>query len=81
MFNSKYFLIVAVLTFLMIGAGIFFQFQEMQEYNLLETLQERFFSGSNTAEAAPVATAAPAAAAPAAAPAPEKANEEAPAPK
>jgi hypothetical protein len=43
MFNSKFFTVVVVLTFLALGAAVTFQALEMQEYNLWNTLQARFF--------------------------------------
>ena len=43
MFNSKFFTVVIVITFLALGAAVTFQVLEMQEYNLLNTLQARFF--------------------------------------
>ena len=43
MFNSKFFTVIVVLTFLAIGAAVTFQALEMQEYNLWNTLQARFF--------------------------------------
>ncbi|MBQ9753758.1 MAG: hypothetical protein IJV93_03290 [Lentisphaeria bacterium] len=43
MFNSKFFTAVIVLTFLALGATVAFQSLEMQEYNLFNTLQQRFF--------------------------------------
>ena len=42
MLKSKYFLIVAVLTLLCVAAGLTFNVLEMQEYNLFNTLIERF---------------------------------------
>ena len=42
MFNSKFFTVVVVLTFLALGAAVAFQVLEMQEYNLFNTLIERF---------------------------------------
>ena len=43
MFNSRFFTAVVVLTFLALGAAVYFQAMEMQEYNLFNTLQQRFF--------------------------------------
>jgi len=43
MFNSKAFTIIIVVTFLALGAAVTFQVLEMQEYNLLNALQTRFF--------------------------------------
>lgn len=43
MFNSKFFTVIVVLTFLALGAAVAFQALEMQEYNLWNTLQARFF--------------------------------------
>ena len=43
MFNSKVFTIIIVVTFLAMAAAVTFQVLEMQEYNLLNTLQARFF--------------------------------------
>ena len=42
MLKSKYFLIVAVVTLLCVAAGLAFNILEMQEYNLFNTLIERF---------------------------------------
>ena len=44
MFNSKMFTVVLVLTVLALGAVVTFQALEMQEYNLWNALQTRFFS-------------------------------------
>ena len=43
MWNSKFFTVVIVLTVLALGATVAFQALEMQEYNLWNTLQARFF--------------------------------------
>ena len=43
MFNSKMFTVVLLLTVLALGAVVTFQALEMQEYNLWNTLQARFF--------------------------------------
>jgi hypothetical protein len=43
MLNSKFFTVIVVLTFLALGAVVTFQALEMQEYNLWNTLQTRFF--------------------------------------
>lgn len=43
MLNSKFFTIIIALTFLALGAAVAFQSLEMQEYNLFNTLQQRFF--------------------------------------
>ena len=44
MFNSKMFTVVLLLTVLALGAVVTFQALEMQEYNLWNALQARFFS-------------------------------------
>lgn len=49
MFNSKVFCIIIVLTALALGAALFLQVQEMLQYNLLSTLQERYFPSSGAA--------------------------------
>lgn len=43
MFNSKFFTVVIVLTFLALGAAVAFQAMEMNDYNLFDTLQQRYF--------------------------------------
>ena len=43
MFNSKFFTVVIVLTFLALGAAVAFQAMEMNDYNLFNTLQQRYF--------------------------------------
>lgn len=43
MFNSKFFTAVIVLTFIALGAAVAFQALEMNEYNLFNTLQQRYF--------------------------------------
>lgn len=43
MFNSKFFTVVIVLTFVALGATVAFQVLEMKDYNLFNTLQQRFF--------------------------------------
>ena len=43
MLKSKYFLVMAILTFVALGAGLAFNVMEMLEYDLFTTLQERFF--------------------------------------
>jgi hypothetical protein len=43
MFNSKFFTVMIVLTFLVLGGAVALQVLEMNEYNLFETLQERYF--------------------------------------
>jgi len=45
MFKSKFYTVMIVLTFLVLGAGVAFQALEMKDYNLFETLQTRFFKG------------------------------------
>lgn len=52
MFSSKIFLIIAAITLLLLGATLFFQISEGQEYNMLQTLQERILGGG-TDEALP----------------------------
>lgn len=44
MFNSKFFTVIIVLTLLSLGAGLTFQALEMTDYELWETLQQRFFA-------------------------------------
>lgn len=77
MFNSKYYLIVIVIAFVCLAGSVGVQVLEMKEYNLFNSLSNRFLkkSASTTEAAAPAAKKAEAAdkAAPApAAPAPEK---------
>lgn len=43
MFNSKFFTVMIVLSFLVLGAAVALQVLEMNDYALFETLQERFF--------------------------------------
>ena len=43
MFNSKFFTVVIVLTFLALGATVALQALEMKEYNLFNILQQRYF--------------------------------------
>ncbi|MBO5791669.1 MAG: hypothetical protein J6S54_04270 [Lentisphaeria bacterium] len=43
MFNSKFFTVVIVLSFVALGAAVAFQALEMNEYNLFNTLQQRYF--------------------------------------
>ena len=43
MFNSKFFTVIIVLTFLALGAAVALQVLEMTDYTLFEILQERFF--------------------------------------
>ena len=43
MFNSKFFTAVIVLTFIALGSAVAFQALEMNEYNLFNTLQQRYF--------------------------------------
>ena len=43
MLKSKFFAVMAVLTVVALGAAIVFQSLEMKEYNLFDTLQQRFF--------------------------------------
>ena len=45
MFNSMAFTVITVLTVLALGAAVTFQALEMQDYNLWNTLQQRFFPG------------------------------------
>ena len=45
MLKSKYFMIVMILSCIMLGAGVAFNAMEMQDYNLWNTLQQRFFPG------------------------------------
>ena len=43
MFNSKFFTVVIGLSFVALGAAVAFQALEMNEYNLFNTLQQRYF--------------------------------------
>ena len=43
MLNSKYFLVVMLLTFAALAAGVTFAVLEMDTYELFPTLVERFF--------------------------------------
>lgn len=43
MLNSKFFAVMAVLTFIALGGAVALQAMEMQEYNLFNTLQQRYF--------------------------------------
>ena len=43
MFTSKIFSAILVVTFLALGAAVAFQVLEMNDYQLFEILQERFF--------------------------------------
>ena len=43
MFNSKFITVVIFLTFLALGATVAFQAMEMNDYNLFNTLQQRYF--------------------------------------
>ena len=43
MFTSKFFSAILVVTFLALGAAVAFQVLEMNDYQLFEILQERFF--------------------------------------
>ena len=43
MFNSKFFTVVIVLSFVALGAAVAFHALEMNEYNLFNTLQQRYF--------------------------------------
>ena len=43
MFNSKAFFIIVFLTTIILGAVLFFQFQEMQIYGLLDKLKKQYF--------------------------------------
>ncbi len=38
MFNSKFYTVMIVLTFVMVGAAVAFQILEMQEYDLINTI-------------------------------------------
>ncbi len=81
MFNSKYYLVVILIAFLFLAGAVGLQVLEMKDYNLFNSLSNRFFKKTvATTTEAPVAAATPAAkkveaadkAAPAPAPAPEK---------
>jgi acid phosphatase family membrane protein YuiD len=73
MFNSKYYTIVIVVAFVVLSAAVGVQALEMKEFNLFNSLSNRFYSKSDSSavSAAPVKAAAPAKAAeaPVAAPA------------
>lgn len=73
MFNSKYYLIVIVVAFICLAGSVGVQVLEMKEYNLFNSLSNRFLkkSASTTEAAAPAAKKVEAAdkAAPAQAPA------------
>lgn len=43
MLNSKFFAVMALLTFLVLGGTVALQVMEMQEYNLFNILQQRYF--------------------------------------
>lgn len=43
MFQSKFFTVVIVLTFLALGAAVTFQVLEMIDYDHFTSLQQRFF--------------------------------------
>ncbi len=43
MLKSKFFAVMAVLTLVALGAAVAFQSLEMKDYNLFDTLQQRFF--------------------------------------
>ena len=67
--SSKFTTIVIVLTLLALGAAAFFQYKEMESFDLPRTLKERFFPeqpAAQPAEAAPAETPAEPAAAEAA---------------
>jgi hypothetical protein len=57
--SSKFTMTVIILTVLALGAAAFFQYKEMESFDLPRTLKERFFPEPQPAEAAP-AEAAPA---------------------
>ncbi|MEI8245610.1 MAG: hypothetical protein WCI51_07265 [Lentisphaerota bacterium] len=50
MFNSKYYLIVIVIAFLCLAGSVGIQVLEMKEYNLLNSLPNRFLKKAATAE-------------------------------
>ncbi|MBR2372750.1 MAG: hypothetical protein IKA87_00805 [Lentisphaeria bacterium] len=43
MLNSKFFVLIALLTTLALGGAVALQAMEMQEYNLFNILQQRYF--------------------------------------
>jgi len=43
MFNSKFFMVMLVITTLAVAAALALQLLEMKDYNLFQTLQARFF--------------------------------------
>jgi len=45
-FNSKTFCVIIVLTVLALGAAVFLQVHEMLQYDLVNSLQERYFPSS-----------------------------------
>jgi hypothetical protein len=46
MFNSKAFCVILLLTTLGLGASLYFQVQEMMEYDLLTKLDKQYLSGT-----------------------------------
>ena len=45
MFNSKFFLVIVLLTSIVLGAAVYLQVQEMMKYDLLEKLKTEYLSG------------------------------------
>jgi len=62
MFNSKYYLVVIVIAFLFLAGAVGLQVLEMKDYNLFNSLSNRFFKKtvSTTTEAPAAAATAPA---------------------
>jgi hypothetical protein len=50
MFNSKYYLVVIVIAFMALVGSIGVQVLEMKEYNLFNSISNRFFKKAQTAE-------------------------------
>ena len=62
MFNSKYYLVVILIAFLFLAGAVGLQVLEMKDYNLFNSLSNRFFKKTvATTTEAPVAAATPAA--------------------
>ncbi|MDD5599082.1 MAG: hypothetical protein PHV82_14140 [Victivallaceae bacterium] len=50
MFTSKTFCVIIILTVFALGAAVFLQVHEMLQYDLVNTLQERYFPSSPKAD-------------------------------
>jgi hypothetical protein len=55
MFNSKYYLVVIVAAFVFLAGAVVVQALEMKEYNLFNSLSNRFFKKAESATEAPAA--------------------------